>query len=182
MHALKTVFIVAISFTQVLTLSAQSTNIISYQDFEKIKFNDHTVKELIAVSNYETFLEENYGTPVTKECYENPMTTYGCEIVYNGFELVFDYENILFWIDITNGLHALQIGPNQFKVGSSIFELKSHFRKSYDSRYSIEDSDGKRNYIRVDVSVEFSDVGILFEYDDSTNTITKIGISTGGEQ
>lgn len=160
----------------------QSTNIISYQDFEKIKFNSHTLKELMAVSDFEVFLEQNYGNPTDKTCLENPMTTYGCEITYNGFELVFDYKDVLFWIDITNGLHEVQIGANQFRVGSSIFELKSRFPKSYNSRYSIEDSDGKKKFIRVDISVERSETSILFEYDDGNNTISKIGIFTGGEQ
>lgn len=164
-------------------LKAQDYDVISNEAFENTSFNNLiTIKQLMDEEDYEGLLQKLFGSPVSKECYPNPMTGNGCDIYYNGFQLAFDYHTILLELSITGGSNYFLFNGKNLRQGMSLLELKSIFPKSYESRYTVELEDGLTHLMRVDVAYINSGSSFLFEFNPNLNTVTKITLVLDGEQ
>ena len=157
----------------------QNTSKISRSDFRNISFDNRiSIGDLIEEQDYESKLISLFGQHANKECFSNPMTEYGCIIDYNGFQLIFDYTNVLTKLTLNNSNKSLVYKGKRLIPGMTLFELKSIFRESYDNRYSVSTKGGTvtKNIIKVEVESFGDGESILFYYNTSSNSITEISI------
>ncbi|WP_286745855.1 hypothetical protein [Roseivirga sp. UBA1976] len=178
----KTILIIILSIG-CFSVNAQQDDIISISEFQSIKFNSHTMKQLMEVTDYEAFLKQHYGNPTQKRCSDNPMMPYGCDLYYNGFQLGFDYDDVLMDIIIDGGSNSFTYNNKVLKPGMSIYEVRSLFPNSYNNRYKIKRANNTEDtFVRVMVGHNESPSAILFKLNTNFNVVSEISIDTGGEQ
>ncbi len=157
-------------------LTAQEFTIISKQDFENINFNSRiTLKELIAVKDYEAKLESLFGPPLSKQIQTTVMSLKNGDIYYNGFQLGFLLDDEINDLVLTNSSKSLNYNGHQLRVGMSLNEIEKLFKKSYDSRYVV-DLNGGEHIIKVETNPYSLRPTILFIYDPTHRVVTEIAV------
>ena len=181
MLTIKNIFKLSILFVLLhwSNLSAQEFSKISLADFENINFNTRiTLKELIAVKDYEAKLESLFGPPLSKQVQMDFMSLRNGRINYNGFHLRFTLNDEIRHLVLTKSSNILYYKGHQLKVGMSLNKIEQLFKKSYDNRYVVTISGENFNLIKVDAHPLGSGPPlILFEYEPTHRIVTEISVS-----
>ena len=162
-----------------INTKAQTYSSISKAEFENMLFSDLiSIGNLISEKNYESKLQQLFGTPINKDCWDGPMTNHGCQIEYFGFDLTFDYDNVLFNININKPASKLVYAGNDLVPGMNLFALKNLFLDSYNNKYSVDFGDGSpiQHIIKVNIGSNNDGPSILFFYSPLTNSVTSITV------
>ena len=162
-----TVFILLISFTTV-ALAQEVVNIIPCDAYEAITFKEKTIEQLNATNAEPQDVQQllgNYSS--VDELGENRSRSFNYGDNRIGF--TYDVQTYVTRITITNDQWPVVIQGNTVKVGDTVASLKQAFGNDLivaESHYR------PRTFVAFGCSQK--DIGVDFEIDPDTNTVTEI--------
>lgn len=182
---LKKIFIILIcTFAAIQESVFAQSQTIEIEDFDKVIIqNRYETNEQIKAFNLYT-LQDNWEIirkqldfSMGPNCNKKSSNITYCSFSNDGLEIIYsDYLDQFEFLrlTLTKSTFIYKVDKTEIAVGDNISKISTLYAEAYQNRHKLKSDDG--NIYQVLLLLKYTDVSIAFEYNKSTQRITKIEI------